>query len=351
MYADCIEAGGRLPPGAQMRRDKYTSRNPLPVTVVSGQCQVDVRRANMDSENSPDDFGLFYVPDAFRNMAGWVIRQCVSPSAIGGFGTVQLDNMIGHLTNSSNPLDGLQTEEFPPSSTFYTVTVSKPTGDTVHEPGYYDPSIAQVLSDAAQRAGEALPRNNVMAQRFKTEADMLAGQADAMSRGSIVPWWSYSLAVLEDQMTYACDAKLGTPKSADCTALEYSELGPDSDTVTIGPEVLKFLSSKTCNVAISAAVTVTLTWAQIKAALATLINFCVLHPLIPSKGGRAFAKTLSGRGMEVKRGIVDGLNALPQHVNIALFEQHEPIPANPLNEIKTCTWQQVMNGGDTMTCS
>ena len=60
-------------------------------------------------------------------------------------------------------------------------------------------------------------------------------------------------------MVYECDNKLGVPVSADCSQLTYSELDPPSDTVTIGPNAVKFLSSKTCNVAITASIDLVVT--------------------------------------------------------------------------------------------
>ena len=44
----------------------------------------------------------------------------------------------------------------------------------------------------------------------------------------------------------------------------------------------------TCTLALSAAVTLVLTWAQIRTALATLISVCVANPVLPARGGRAF---------------------------------------------------------------
>ena len=44
----------------------------------------------------------------------------------------------------------------------------------------------------------------------------------------------------------------------------------------------------TCNVVITAAAAVTLSWAQIQTALDTLLNVCVRHPLLRARGGRAY---------------------------------------------------------------
>ena len=56
----------------------------------------------------------------------------------------------------------------------------------------------------------------------------------------------------------------------------------------------------TCYLAISSTVSVILTWAQIRAAVAALMSVCVQNPFQPSEGGRAYygtpPKTVAGRG-------------------------------------------------------
>ena len=44
----------------------------------------------------------------------------------------------------------------------------------------------------------------------------------------------------------------------------------------------------TCTLAISAAIILVLSWAQIRTALATLMSVCVQNPTQPARGGRAF---------------------------------------------------------------
>ena len=54
-------------------------------------------------------------------------------------------------------------------------------------------------------------------------------------------WFDYRPST--DDMTYECDMSLGTPRSVDCNKLEYSQLGTGSDTIQIGPQVPKVLST------------------------------------------------------------------------------------------------------------
>lgn len=119
-------------------------------------------------------------------------------------------------------------------------------------------------------------------------------------------WWSRANLQEENDMTYECDTKLGHPKEVDCAHIEWEELGTDADVLELVPGIVKTLTSSrlghlasplkplkltgldTCNVAIGAAIAMTLSWAQIRTALDTLLNVCVRHPLVPARGGRAF---------------------------------------------------------------
>lgn len=125
-------------------------------------------------------------------------------------------------------------------------------------------------------------------------------RAMALRRGGNVPWWGRNAPQASDKMSYDCDANLGAPHAADCSQLDFSQLGPPSDTVNIGPGASKVLTLKECGVAVSAEVPVIVTWAQIRAALDTLIDICVSNPLKSSLGGKAYyvsqvAPNLHGR--------------------------------------------------------
>lgn len=66
-----------------------------------------------------------------------------------------------------------------------------------------------------------------------------------MRTGGSVPWWSAAAGPVEDDMTYECDAKLGSPKEVDCAHIEWAELGADADAdaVELVPGVVKTLAS------------------------------------------------------------------------------------------------------------
>ena len=66
------------------------------------------------------------------------------------------------------------------------------------------------------------------------------------------PWWGDETGTHNgpqdsasqdgDNMDFDCDANLGIPTAADCSQLDYSQLGPLSDIVSIGPGTPKLLS-------------------------------------------------------------------------------------------------------------
>ena len=128
------------------------------------------------------------------------------------------------------------------SARFLTVTVSGPGAAT--KPGTLDPYIPLKLYSSRKGAnGEPRPANE----------DPFANAFLAMSSASSSSsesWWdivseyvSDPVAAPADEMTYECDSSLGAPILADCSQLEYSQLRPPSDTLTVEPGSSKILSS------------------------------------------------------------------------------------------------------------
>lgn len=68
-------------------------------------------------------------------------------------------------------------------------------------------------------------------------------KAASMERegGGSEPWWTPRQHT--DDMTYECDAHLGSPRVVDCGKLEYSQLGAPSDTVRISAGAPKILTT------------------------------------------------------------------------------------------------------------
>ena len=173
-----------------------------------------------------------------------------------------------------------------------------------------------------------------------------------MTRGSHRPWWGGHSPAPQDEMTYECDDLLGNPSVADCSRIEWNQIGPATDTIAVGPGVT-FLHSNSCYLAISATISLVLAWEQVRAALATLMNVCIQHPYQPPQGGRAYfgaqRKRVSGHKSR-RRSSPTGLNALPPHANITIFQQSEAW-TNPADELRTCTWKAVLGGRSVKSCN
>ena len=156
-------------------------------------------------------------------------------------------------------------------------------------PGQTDPATAGVLYAAVQGAAQA-SRGTGLSRLLQA----LGYNWERMTRGGGYFWYQglrNTIDANNDQMAYVCDANLGHPAQIDCSKLQYSEIGPPSDTITIRPGAPQILNSGTCNVAISADSSTVLAWAEIKSAINTLIEICVDNPLDRSQGGRAVAGT------------------------------------------------------------
>ena len=289
-------------------------------------------------------------------------RQCVAANGIGGFSTLGLGDLTDWLNNPStnSQIVGTPTADslngIPPNARFLTVTVS---GSSLKfAPGDTDPVTAIALAELNDLAASRLnlPSGGLGGVNTFTSASWETA-AERMERGGSMPWWqAVSLHTL-DEMKYECDANLGSPPIVDCAQIEWSQLGTggsSSDTLTVGPDVM-FLHSKTCFLAVSAAVTTTLSWEQFRVAVETLMNICVQHPYNAPQGGRAYfepqRKGVSGRKEKRQNSklSVSGTNALPPKVIIRMFQQLESWKS-AANELKTCTWRAVLDGRLTTTC-
>ena len=318
---ECLEAASRLPIGSMpvpVAGDPHPHQFPIEITSGRYCCRVSIAWAFPDTlQNAIGETSM--VPDAFRKSAAWVIEACVAQSTLGGFATISLQNMIDWIANDSTPWNLIDTGRWPLPASFFTVTVDV-NGQDRYEVEYDDPAIAWELSDGVRQKGN------------HGRADGLEFSAEGMMRnrfpGVGISWWhsfesETGSAGEESEMVYTCDTGLGAPHPTDCSQLAYSGLAPPSDTVTVGPGVTKVLSFKTCHAAVSATHPTTLTWAQISAGLNTLIDTCVTHPWLRSRGGTAFhgATSTPRTRKRASAAVVSGLDALPPGVNITVSGQ------------------------------
>ena len=157
-----------------------------------------------------------------------------------------------------------------------------------------------------------------------------------MHRGGDLTWWRKDTQQASDEMTYACNSNLGAPHAADCSQLDYSQLGPPSDTVAVGPGASKVLTLKDCGVAVSAEIPVVITWAQIRTALETLLNICVSNPLKSSRGGKAYygpqvAPDLRGRKLR-RADPLSGESGTPIHLSFTRGLNDESTDSHALQD-------------------
>ena len=359
----CYGAHDQFPDGLASTEYYHLGHEPycLPFSRSSRGCRV-----SLDVAGFPVAPVGTAIPNTLKSLAATLIQSCVADhEGLGGFGTIGLNRL---LQWSLNPASNIFVPA-PMDATFFTLTVSS--GLQGFSPGDFDPAIAVAMSDADQIKSLQAPPESTLRSLHEINSRYWQFQAECMQRGGTMdPWWKHSSS-RNDEMTYECDANLGRPSGIDCTQIEWYQVSPANraDMVTIGPET-KFLHSNTCYLALSAAVAIVVSWDQIYTALATLLNICVQHPVEASRGGRAYfgpqpRQRSGGRGKrhtqvdKVRREVNDrrrgvpsglsGLNAIPPHLNLTVFQQTEPW-TNPVGELNTCTWKAITKGLPVTRC-
>ena len=157
-------------------------------------------------------------------------------SGLGGFTTFQFSNLVDW-----SQVEALEHGEWyrppPVDVAFYTVTVSS--SKRLFNPGSHDPTVPHRL---AGEPPSAATLNNPNAPSQATRERFWDQRSLTMTPGGTNTWWappqSYS-----NSMEYECDAHLGAPSIIDCNHLQWDELGPPSDTVTVSPSIAKSLHS------------------------------------------------------------------------------------------------------------
>ena len=310
------EAAANLLPAGSVPQQIVTASNPygFPIIRESGSCKITVAWNNPDSEdhNAPT-----VALDSFRQMTNWLVSSCVTVNRLGGFATLGLQHAINWIADPTTPEAVIRNGPMPGSATYFSVTIERTDQGSFMHAGLDDPAIAAALSDGVRIMGNR-ERANALALTFY-------GMDRSYNQGGQTSWWdgfsSLGGTSSLSEMVYSCDSQLGNPSAVDCSQLAYSGLGPPSDTFTVGSGSLtKILSSGTCHVAVEAVTTIALTWAQISAGLNTLVNSCVMHPLVRARGGRAFYGKPKSSRVRRRAAPVNGLDALPPGVSLTLCD-------------------------------
>ena len=313
--------------------------------IARGDCYVTI-----ETSGATPIPGVWAKPDDIRGVALLIVSGCVQQQQVGGFGTLDFQNLV--TWNREHPQTAELWRARPPvSASFMTITVTGPRGkQTLLSPGNVDPAIPIAVARATYTTAQEMARSPALV----ASSEFWVAQANRMERGGAQTWWQLQPPKAPPEMTYKCEANLGRPPVVDCTQIEWNQLSPPSDTLNVGPGVT-FLHSNSCYLAISVTAALVLTWEQIRTAVATLMNVCINTPYNAPQGGSAYwtppAKAIGGKNKRRRRQSHDltGLNALPPHVNITIFEQREAWK-NPIDELKTCTWQAVAHGNPINSC-
>ncbi|KAL9118562.1 MAG: hypothetical protein Q9187_004893 [Circinaria calcarea] len=293
------------------REGSINSPYGLPLLKSADECEVALELAGPGKIEGQT---VMLIPDVIRGLAALVIQNClVEWGGVGGFVTEGFANMVNHVTAPDANLNS----PYPPSSSFVTLTVSNIAGDP--SPGGYD---SQIPIKLGQHLRDKLVNSKGKSSTAPSyeEFFMRAAIMEQEGGGGQEPWWTSRQHT--DDMTYECDAHLGSPRVVDCGKLEFSQLGASSDTVRISAGAPKVLATGGCHIAISASIAAVITWGGIKAALEMLIGLCVANPRQSSVGGKAYYGHHIVPGARSKRAsAISGLNALPKHVNVTVYEQ------------------------------
>ena len=287
------------------------------------------------------------IPNDLRALAARIIQRCVTLRGVGGFGTLGFANLANSVLNGQTYINSRE-QDWSYAVAFLTIDVKR-IGTPNLKPGDTDPKIPRALAAATQEM------SRFYRSFYLSPSQIWMYQAENMQRGGDAVWYQKFSTGL-NEMSYDCDAGLGSPSISDCSQIEWNQLGsnhPPSDTLAVGPGITTILHSNTCYLAISAAVSLVLTWAQIRTAVSTLMNVCLRAPNLAAQEGKVFyaaPQQISRRTMGKRQDTaLTGLNALPPHANITIFEQHQAW-MNPAAELKSCTWEAVTKGIPVSTC-
>ena len=261
---------------------------------------------------------------------------------------------VGQVTFSFSAIPTNESYRVATDIRFITVSIANPKSG-LRSPGDYSAAVPQRLFGSLRSLADTTQNSDAKAY-YQSLANQLWRRAIEMGhqKDPYFTWWqpepsSRVVSQSPNEMTYECDAKLGSPALVDCSQLEWQGLGFPSDTVTVSPSTPKsYLSSMSdksnkrpqrlierflgsCGVNISATTPVVLLASQIKAAFAALLSTCIENPIRSSQGGRAYYGLYAGPSISMqdifktkhpKRTAnpgVSGLKALPPHVNMTIF--------------------------------
>ena len=130
------------------------------------------------------------------------------------------------------------------------MTIASPHSDP-HSPGDENPAIPERLARGVNALAGATQDPDARAHYTSLAQTLRIRALDMMRTGDPrSTWWQPDpppswILQSQNEMTYECDANLGSPSLVDCSRQQWQGLEPSSDTVTISPGIPKsYLSSK-----------------------------------------------------------------------------------------------------------
>ena len=179
------------------------------------------------------------------------------------------------------------TRKIATNTSFITVSFKDP--GKPDQPGNYDPSVALKLYEHSTQNGLIGPGDLAGPSKNPWYYAFLGMYQNLQESGvSRYTWWDMVARAMKNEMTYTCDAKLGTPSESDCNELPLSQLGPTSDFIRITPHAPVIRTTKSCSISIQSTTRIFITWSQIATALEVLLQVCVKYRSMKAGGWANF---------------------------------------------------------------
>ncbi|KAL8992738.1 MAG: hypothetical protein Q9169_006878 [Polycauliona sp. 2 TL-2023] len=310
-------AGSSLPSGPDLETywtsENHDTAHTLPWSKSIGTCTLMVELAGPLGD-ALDHVAL--VPDHIRGLAGFVIQECPG----GGDANHNLGDStteLGGLFLSPNHPD---INPFSGSRFDYVVVTVQHSQQPSRRAGDTDVNVAEKVLGFTRQLWDSEDSQPHKDWYWQLGEKLEAKVAEMSSDQEEVNWWEPVASGRRNKMDYRCLDSVDGPAVVDCVKLQYQGFGEGALGLHAGET--RYLNQGTCALAVSTTKAVILSWDQVSAAFGALFVFCVDHPLLPSKGGRA-TPTLGGFGSKAKRNRtadITGLNALPEGAMINIWK-------------------------------
>ncbi|KAL6715396.1 hypothetical protein ACLMJK_006357 [Lecanora helva] len=183
---DCQHAFSLLPSGTEPEPFSYrfheSDPNQLPVEMSYGTCEI-VLQASGAAAAQADR--IMIKPVDVRNMAGWVLEQCVGAEKQGGAVTKNVKNAVSWVLDPRSRFDS---GNMPPSTTFLSLHIWNAGSSEPWNAGDWDPYIGRDIAEYAYKTAVAMaPGKNK--DEIERRADRLSDWSSLQRFGKRQIWW------------------------------------------------------------------------------------------------------------------------------------------------------------------